>query len=153
MSCLTKLCVALLSTKDSTLIPLHYTTNDSKRGTFSSKTLVTLALAGVLHWVVVAITLVPGFKVLCWWHGIPSLGQVSQHVTLQHQHLTHATTWHHYQAYQTNLQRHYDQWWVAQHLVSRPSVVGLGGLLRLHKQNLESATLWTIKCTVASLAR
>ena len=55
-SCLTKLCVALLSTKHSTLTRLHYATNDSKRGPFSCKTLVTLALAGVLHWVVVAIT-------------------------------------------------------------------------------------------------
>ena len=65
-SLLTKLCMAPLSTKHSTLTPLHYATNDSKQGPFSSKTLVTLALAGVLHWVVVAITLVPGFKVLCW---------------------------------------------------------------------------------------
>ena len=29
MSCLTKLCVAPLSTKHSTLTPLHYATNDS----------------------------------------------------------------------------------------------------------------------------
>ena len=65
-SCLTKLCVAPLSTKQSILTPLHYTTNDNKRGPFSSKTLVTLALAGVLHWVVVARTLALGFKVFCW---------------------------------------------------------------------------------------
>ena len=73
MLCLTKLCMALLSTKHSTLTPLHYAMNDSNQGPFSSKTFVTLALAGVLHWVVVAITLVLGFKVFCWWHGIPSL--------------------------------------------------------------------------------
>ena len=65
-SFLTKLCEALLSTKHSTLTPLHYATNDSKQGSFSSKTLVTLALAGVLHWVVVARTLALGFKVFCW---------------------------------------------------------------------------------------
>ena len=73
ISCLTKLCIAPLSTKHSTLTPLHYATNDSRWGPFSSKTLVTLALAGVLHWVVVARNLALGFKVFCWWHGIPSL--------------------------------------------------------------------------------
>ena len=65
MLCLTKLCMALLSTKHSTLTLLHNTTNDSKRGPFSSKTFVTLALAGVLHWVVVAIALALAFKVFC----------------------------------------------------------------------------------------
>ena len=72
-SCLTKLCVALLSAKHSTLTPLHYTTNDSNQDLFLPKTFVTLALARVLHWVVVAITLVLGFKVLHWWYGILSL--------------------------------------------------------------------------------
>ena len=69
---LTKLCMAPLSTKHSTLTLLHYATNDSKRGPFSFKTLVTLALTGVSYWVVVARTLALGFKVFCWWHGIPS---------------------------------------------------------------------------------
>ena len=72
-SCLTKLCMAPLSTKHSTLTPLHYAMNNSKRGPFSSKTFVTLALARILHCVVLAVTLVLGFKVLCWWHVIPSL--------------------------------------------------------------------------------
>ena len=63
-----------LSTKCITLTLLCYAMKDSNRGPFSSKTFVTLALAGVLHWVVVAITLVLGFKVWCWHlHGIPFL--------------------------------------------------------------------------------
>ena len=63
--CLTKLCMAPLSTKHSTLTPLHYATNNSKQGPFSYKTFVTQALARVLHWVVVVRTLALGFMVFC----------------------------------------------------------------------------------------
>ena len=73
MLCLAKLCMTPLSTKHSILTPLHYATNDSNWGPFSSKAFMTPALAGVLHWIVVAIASVLGFKVFCWWHGIPSL--------------------------------------------------------------------------------
>ena len=132
MSCLKKLCVAPLSTKHSILTPLHYATNNSKGGPFLSRTLVTLALAGVLRWIVVARTLALGFKVFCWWHGIPSL--VKPSFTACNSAIPTLDTGNNetlLPSKPSSSQIHYNQWWVSQLSVSQLSVVVLSGLLQL----------------------